>query len=39
MSHLNEQTVEDIIVTSVGKNHEIFKISEEGHPAAMSPVA
>jgi len=38
MSHLKEQEIEDIIVTSVGKNHDIFKISEIGHPAPMSPV-
>lgn len=38
MSHLKEQEIEDIIVTSVGKNHDIFKISEIGHPAPMSPM-
>lgn len=38
MSHLKEQDVENIIVTSVGKNHDIFKISEIGHPAPMSPM-
>lgn len=38
MSHLEEQKVEEIISTSVGKNYDIFKISEEGHPAAMSPM-
>lgn len=38
MSHLKEQEVEDIIITSVGKNHDIFKISEIGHPAPMSPM-
>lgn len=38
MSHLYEQEIENIIVTSVGKNHDIFKISEEGHPAPMSPM-
>ncbi len=37
-SHLKEQEVENIIVASVGKNHDIFKISEAGHPAAMSPM-
>lgn len=35
--HIHEQEVEDIITTSVGKNHEIAKISSSGHPAAMSP--
>lgn len=38
MSHIQEQKVETIVVTSVGQNHDIFKISEEGHPAAMSPM-
>jgi DNA modification methylase len=38
MSHIYEQNVENIIITSVGKNHDIFKISEEGHPAPMSPM-
>lgn len=37
-SHIEEQKVESIVVTSIGKNHDIFKISEEGHPAAMSPM-
>jgi len=37
-SHIYEQDVENIIITSVGRNHDIFKISEEGHPAAMSPM-
>lgn len=37
-NHLSEQVVENIIVTSIGKNHEIFKISELGHPASMSPM-
>ncbi len=35
-SHLDEQQIENIIITSVGKNHDIFKISEIGHPAPMS---
>ncbi len=38
MSHIEEQKVENIIISSVGMNHDIFKISEEGHPAAMSPM-
>lgn len=38
MSHIYEQDVENIIITSIGKNHDIFKISEEGHPAPMSPM-
>jgi DNA modification methylase len=38
LSHIEEQKVENIVITSIGKNHDIFKISEEGHPAAMSPM-
>jgi DNA modification methylase len=38
MSHLKEQEIENIIKTSIGKNHDIFKISEVGHPAPMSPM-
>jgi DNA modification methylase len=38
MSHLKEQEIENIILTSVGKNHDIFRISEIGHPAPMSPM-
>jgi DNA modification methylase len=38
MSHLKEQEIENIIISSVGKNHDIFKISEIGHPAPMSPM-
>lgn len=38
MSHLKEQEIENIILTSIGKNHDIFKISEIGHPAPMSPM-
>jgi site-specific DNA-methyltransferase (adenine-specific) len=38
LNHWDEQQVENIIITCVGKNHEIFKISEQGHPAAMSPM-
>ncbi len=37
-SHLWEQEIETIIVTSIGKNHDIFKISSAGHPAPMSPM-
>jgi DNA modification methylase len=37
-SHLKEQEIENIIISSVGKNHDIFKISEVGHPAPMSPM-
>ena len=38
MSHLKEQEIEEIITTAVGKNHDIFSISEVGHPAPMSPM-
>ena len=38
LNHWDEQQVENIIITCVGKNHDIFKISEEGHPAPMSPM-
>ena len=38
MSHIEEQKVENIVLTSIGQNHDIFRISEEGHPAAMSPM-
>jgi len=37
-SHIYEQDIWNIIKTSIGKNHDIFKISETGHPAAMSPM-
>lgn len=35
---LKEQEVEGIILTAAGKNHEVYKISQEGHPAIMSPL-
>ena len=38
MSHIKEQEVEEIIYTSIGKNHDIAKISAVGHPAPMSPM-
>ncbi len=37
-SHLKEQEIENIIISSVGKNHDIFRISSVGHPAPMSPM-
>lgn len=37
-THLKEQTVLNIIECSIGKNHEVYKISQEGHPAIMSPL-
>lgn len=36
-NHIEEQEVENIILSSIGKNHEITKINSSGHPAAMSP--
>ena len=32
---IEEQTVHNVLKTSVGKNHEIYKIYDEGHPALM----
>ena len=32
---IEEQTVYNVLKTSVGKNHEIYKIYDEGHPALM----
>ena len=32
---IEEQTVNNVLKTSVGKNHEIYKIYDEGHPALM----
>jgi site-specific DNA-methyltransferase (adenine-specific) len=32
---IEEQTVYNVLKTSVGKNHEIYKIYEDGHPALM----
>ena len=37
-THLKQQTVLNIIECSIGKNHEVYKISQEGHPAIMSPL-
>jgi DNA modification methylase len=35
-SHLKEQEVQNIIQCTVGCNHEVYKVSKEGHPAIMS---
>lgn len=35
-SHLQQQEIEKIINCTVGQNHEVYKISSEGHPAIMS---
>ncbi len=35
-THLKEQTIENIIDCTVGKNHEVYKIYKDGHPAIMS---
>ena len=32
---IEEQTVYNVLKTSVGKNHEIYEIYDEGHPALM----
>ena len=32
---IEEQTVYNVLKTSVGKNHDIYKIYEDGHPALM----
>jgi DNA modification methylase len=37
-THIEEQTVENIIKTSVGKNHDVYDILEDAHPAIMSPM-
>ena len=37
-THNEEQTVENIIKTSVGKNHDVYNILEDAHPAIMSPM-
>jgi len=37
-THIEEQTVENIIRTSVGKNHDVYNILEDAHPAIMSPM-
>jgi DNA modification methylase len=37
-THIFEQEIEGIIETSIGKNHEVNKISKAGHPALMSPM-
>ncbi|MCF8342510.1 MAG: ParB N-terminal domain-containing protein [Chitinophagaceae bacterium] len=38
VSHLKEQEIENIITAAVGKDHELFKICSNGHPAPMSPM-
>jgi DNA modification methylase len=37
-THIEEQTVENIIKTSVGKNHDVYNVLEDAHPAIMSPM-
>jgi DNA modification methylase len=37
-THIEEQTIENIIKTSVGKNHDVYNILEDAHPAIMSPM-
>jgi len=36
MNHIQEQEIENIIITSVGENHDVRRIIKEGHPAIMS---
>ncbi len=38
VSHLKEQEIENIIVTSIGKDHELYSICSSGFPAPMSPM-
>ncbi len=38
VSHLKEQEIENIITAAVGKDHELFNICSNGHPAPMSPM-
>lgn len=38
VSHLKEQELENIITTSIGKDHELYNIISTGHPAPMSPM-
>lgn len=38
VSHLKEQEIENIITSAIGKDHELFKICSNGHPAPMSPM-
>jgi DNA modification methylase len=38
VSHLKEQEIENIVTTSIGKDHELYKIISSGHPAPMSPM-
>ena len=37
VTHLEEQKLENIITTSIGKDHELYNIVPDGHPAPMSP--
>jgi DNA modification methylase len=36
VSHLKEQELENIITTSIGKDHELYKIISTSHPAPMN---
>lgn len=38
LNHLREQDLEDIVRTSVGGNHDLLKISSEGHPCPFNPL-
>jgi len=37
-SHLKEQEILNIIEAKTGKNHDVYRICSEGHPAIMSSV-
>ncbi|MBN8838452.1 MAG: ParB N-terminal domain-containing protein [Sphingobacteriia bacterium] len=37
-THLQEQQIREIIFAKTGKNHDVYKICQEAHPAIMSPV-
>jgi DNA modification methylase len=37
-THIEEQTVESIIKTSAGENHDVSNILKNAHPAIMSPM-
>jgi DNA modification methylase len=38
VSHIKEQEIENIISTSIGKDHELYSICSSGFPAPMSPM-
>jgi DNA modification methylase len=38
VSHLKEQEIGNIVTSSIGKDHELYKIISSGFPAPMSPM-